>query len=98
MSGTQTYLTSRVLQRVRELRREGRDPRDIFEAHDLDRTGLVAAARFREIVSKLQLLQTEGQLNKAVEDCIYLSDKLEQKSIIRFPYIVLKELMLIILL
>lgn len=48
---------------------------DIFEANDLDRTGMVTVSQFKQIVSKLQLLQSEGQLSKAVEDCLSLSNK-----------------------
>lgn len=49
---------------------------DIFEANDLDRTGMVTVNQFKQIVSKLQLLQSEVQLSKAVEDCLSLSNKL----------------------
>ena len=48
---------------------------DIFEANDLDRTGMVTVNQFKQIVSKLQLLQSEVQLSKAVEDCLSLSNK-----------------------
>eukprot|EP01036_Dinobryon_divergens_P023157 gene23157-31476_t len=75
LPGFNVYVTQRVLQRVKELRREGRDPRDIFEANDLDRTGMVTVNQFKQIVSKLQLLQSEVQLSKAVEDCLSLSNK-----------------------
>jgi hypothetical protein len=36
-----SYLNSKVIQRLKELRRDGMDPRDIFETQDLDRTGMV---------------------------------------------------------
>jgi Ca2+-binding EF-hand superfamily protein len=36
-----SYASPRVIQRLRDLRLEGRDPRDIFEIHDLNRTGTV---------------------------------------------------------
>jgi hypothetical protein len=48
---------------------------DIFEANDLDRTGMVTVNQFKQIVSKLQLLHSEVQLSKAVEDCLSLSNK-----------------------
>jgi Ca2+-binding EF-hand superfamily protein len=62
------YLSDRTLQRVRELRTEGRYPRDMFEAYDLDHTGLITVSKFQEVVSRLSLLQTEHQLSKAIED------------------------------
>lgn len=74
-SGPAPYLSTRVLQRVRELRKEGRDPRDIFEAQDLDNTGMVSIQRFREVVTKLQLLSTELQLSRAIEDCLCISNR-----------------------
>lgn len=37
---------SRSTERLRELRQEGKDPRDIFEAYDLDDTGLVMHISF----------------------------------------------------
>jgi Ca2+-binding EF-hand superfamily protein len=40
------YAGPRVLQRLRELRQEGRDPFDIFEVHDLDRTGTVSLTEY----------------------------------------------------
>eukprot|EP01035_Chromulina_nebulosa_P023801 gene23801-30876_t len=79
------YVTQQVLQRTEELRREGRDPRgelstvlgvtDIFEANDLDRTGMLTVNSFKEIVSKLQLLQSEEQLSRVIEDCLSFSNK-----------------------
>lgn len=38
-----SYSNGRVLSRLKELQLERRDPRDLFEAHDLDRTGMVCA-------------------------------------------------------
>jgi len=73
--GPPAYVNSRVLQRVRDLRREGRDPRDLFEAQDLDRTGMVSLQRFREVVATLQLLQSEIQLSAAVEDCMCVTNR-----------------------
>ena len=35
------YLNYKVIDRFLVLRREGRDPRDMFEAYDLDRLGMV---------------------------------------------------------
>lgn len=48
---------------------------DIFEANDLDRKGMVTVNQFKQIVSKLQLLQSEEQLSRAIEDCVSLSNK-----------------------
>lgn len=35
------YLNPRVLQRLRELRQDGNEPRDFFSVHDVDRSGMV---------------------------------------------------------
>lgn len=40
-SSSAPYLNPRVLQRLRELRQDGNDPRDFFGAHDIDRSGMV---------------------------------------------------------
>lgn len=63
-----SYITDRTLMRLRDLRAEGRSPRDMFEAYDLDRLGLVTTSKFKDIVIKLDLLQTEHQLVRAIED------------------------------
>jgi Ca2+-binding EF-hand superfamily protein len=44
-SGKEPYLTSRVMQRLKELKNDGRNPLSIFEVHDLDHTGLVSSVR-----------------------------------------------------
>jgi Ca2+-binding EF-hand superfamily protein len=69
------YLNARVLQRAQELFREGRGPRDMFEAADLDNSGLVTVHKFKDVVVKLQLLSTEHQLAKALEDYTNISNR-----------------------
>jgi len=56
------------LQRLQELKADRRTPRDIFRAYDLDNMGLVPAAKFRTVIEQLQLLQTQHQLIKAMDD------------------------------
>lgn len=65
---------SRIAERLRELKTEGRHPLDIFEASDLDHTGMVDVRTFRETVNRLRLLQSEYQVNHAVEDFACISD------------------------
>jgi len=66
---------SRITETLRKLKRDGKDPRDIFEAYDLDQTGLVDVKDFRRVVNQLQLLQTEHQLHHAEETYASLSDR-----------------------
>lgn len=47
----------------------------MFEAHDLDRFGMVDAWRFKDTITKLELLQTEQQLARAMEDFSNLTDR-----------------------
>jgi Ca2+-binding EF-hand superfamily protein len=69
------YLNARVLQRAQELSREGRGPRDMFEAADVDNSGLVTVHKFKDVVVRLQLLSTEHQLAKALEDYTNISNR-----------------------
>eukprot|EP01038_Epipyxis_sp_PR26KG_P005601 gene5601-7730_t len=69
------YLSHRVLQRFRELRMDRRDPRDMFEAHDLDRSGCVSVHKFRDVINSLQLLQSEHQLHRTEEDFGVISNR-----------------------
>jgi Ca2+-binding EF-hand superfamily protein len=39
---TVPYLNARVVQRLRDLKNDGKNPLDLFEVYDLDRTGLVS--------------------------------------------------------
>lgn len=57
---TPAYLqAARVLGRFADLKAEGRNPRDMFEAYDLDVTGLVEAWRFKEVMHRLNLILPE---------------------------------------
>jgi Ca2+-binding EF-hand superfamily protein len=66
---------SRITDTLRKLKSDGKDPRDIFEAYDLDQTGMVDVKDFRRVVSQLQLLQTEHQMRNAEETYASLSDR-----------------------
>ena len=69
-----SYVTPRTIQRLKELRQEGRDPRDMFEAYDLDRSGLVDVWRFREVLGRLYLL-FPGDLDAAAAEFASLSGR-----------------------
>jgi Ca2+-binding EF-hand superfamily protein len=97
--GGAAYVHPRVLQRYRELKQEGNDPRDFFAVHDIDRAGMVSPTlpgsalmapflitpvlpspqipqgKFASVISKLQLLQTDHQLSRAVDDFTSLSNR-----------------------
>jgi len=62
------YLSSRVLQRYKELKQDGKYPLDIFQVYDQDRNGLILANKFKEVITQIQLLQTSHQLTKALDD------------------------------
>lgn len=49
------YLHPRVLQRYKDLKREGNDPRDFFSAHDSDRSGMVRTYILPYVFSSLLL-------------------------------------------
>jgi Ca2+-binding EF-hand superfamily protein len=68
-------LPSRITDTLRKLKGEGKDPRDIFEAYDLDQTGMVDVKDFRRVVNRLQLLQSEHQLANAEDTYASLSDR-----------------------
>jgi len=67
-SGTAPYLHPRVLHRLRELKSEGNDPRQFFATQDGDNSGMLWTNKFAAVVSKLQLLQTDHQLTRAIDD------------------------------
>jgi Ca2+-binding EF-hand superfamily protein len=63
-----SYSHPRVIERWSVLCNEGNDPRSYFATYDFDRSGMVDVHKFREVIERLQLLQTEYQLHKALED------------------------------
>jgi Ca2+-binding EF-hand superfamily protein len=69
------YSNEKISSRIRELRQEGRNIKDDFKYYDLDNTGLVTRRQFKEAILKLQLLETEHQLLKAMEDYASISDR-----------------------
>lgn len=67
--------SSRMSDTLRSLKQNGKNPRDIFQAYDLDNTGMIEVRRFREIVQRLELLQTSHQLNSAIDNFGSISDR-----------------------
>ena len=72
-----SYFNTRVLNRLKEIKEANsdRDLKDYFEIFDLNRIGVIDNRKFREVMVKLNLLQTEYQINKAIEDFASLNDK-----------------------
>ena len=69
------FLSSeRIARRYLQLRQEGSNPRDIFEASDLDGSGLIGVHRFENIIRDLCLLQSEIQLDRCIKSFSSLSD------------------------
>lgn len=63
-----TYLTSpRSLERFADLKAEGRNPRDLFEAYDLDVTGVVDVWRFKEVLQRINIIPADC-INEAAMD------------------------------
>lgn len=70
------YLSiNRTIQRLKELKHDRRDPRDMFSSFDLDNTGLIDVRKFRDINQSLQLLQSEYQLQRVLDDFASISNK-----------------------
>jgi hypothetical protein len=69
------YLSYKVIDRYLLLKREGRHPRDMFEVYDLDRTGMIDVRRFKETIMRLELLQSEHQLGRVLEDFSNITDR-----------------------
>ena len=67
-SSAPAYLVSpRTLERYADLKAEGRSPRDLFEAYDLDVTGIVDVWRFKEVLQRLNIIPAEF-INEAALD------------------------------
>ena len=69
------YFGYKTVERVLQLRKEGRNPQDLFHALDLDHLGLIDARKFRDMLLRLQLFPTEHQLSRALEDFCNLTDR-----------------------
>lgn len=69
------YINPRMQQRLKELKADGRDPRHLFESMDADNCGLIDVRKFRDVINRTQLLQSENQLLKAIDHFASLSDK-----------------------
>eukprot|EP01035_Chromulina_nebulosa_P017447 gene17447-22999_t len=52
-----------------------KNPRDYFVNYDYDRSGMIDKNKFRDVIERYQLLQTEYQLNKAIDDFTSLIDR-----------------------
>ena len=74
-SSQASYLSSRVVDRFLQLRQEGREIRDVFEGFDINKTGMIYARKFKETVQRLELMQTEYQLSRAMEDFANYTDR-----------------------
>jgi len=66
--GQPLYMTEWTMKRLREAKAAGQNPRDLFEAIDIERTGLVDIRRFRDVLERIDLLQSDRQIDAAVQD------------------------------
>jgi hypothetical protein len=78
---------ARITRRLAELRRENSDPRELFEAIDVDRTGLVSVRRFEDVVRELDLLQSENQLASCISAFSSLSERYKQVALVELLFI-----------
>jgi Ca2+-binding EF-hand superfamily protein len=74
-NGIESYINSRTIQRLKELKLDRRDPRDMFGSFDLENSGLIDIRKFRDINQSLQLLQSEYQLQRVLGDFASISNK-----------------------
>jgi len=68
------YDNNRLVQRYNQLMIEGKDPKKLFMLHDMDLSGLVSQSDFRKVVSDLQLMRSEHQYIKCVNEYSCISD------------------------
>jgi hypothetical protein len=73
--GDPVYVNARTLSRLAQCRASGRDPRDLFEAYDLDHTGIVDAWRFREVLQRLGVLEHDSHVDMAAADFAALGSR-----------------------
>ena len=65
---TPAYLmSSRTLDRFADLKAEGRNPRDLFEAYDVDVSGVVDVWRFKEVLQRINIISPD-LINEAALD------------------------------
>ena len=73
--GAPEYLSDWVLRRYKELCSSGQNPRDLFEVIDDKLTGMIPAHRFREIMERIDLLQSDRHISMAERDFGSLGDR-----------------------
>ena len=75
-SATSSFLQSpSIARKLSTFRTDGVDVRKTFEDCDFDRSGIIDAIRFGEIVRRFGLLQSERQLNITITEFTCLSDR-----------------------
>ena len=62
-----SWITPRIIDRFRVLRREGQNPRDLLEMLEVDHSGLVETDTFIDTIKRLRLLHTNAQLQSVLD-------------------------------
>lgn len=62
-----SWISPRIVDRLRVLRREGQNPRDLLELLEIDRSGLVEVEQFIDTIKRLRLLQTNAQMQSVLD-------------------------------
>lgn len=75
-SSNPSYLSTKVVNKYRDLYHEGKSLRDIFMSFDNNHDGLIHVQQFKDIVLKFDLLTTENMIKSAIDDFSSLNNKL----------------------
>ena len=75
INGGKPYLSSMVVERYIWLREENRCPKYLLSKYDLDDNGLVNVKKFKETLSRLDLLQNDYEMSRVLEDFANHADK-----------------------
>jgi Ca2+-binding EF-hand superfamily protein len=73
--GQPMYMSDWTLKRLKAAKAAGQNPRDLFEAIDIERCGLVDVRRFRDVLERIDLLQSDLHIEAAVQDWASLAAK-----------------------
>ena len=68
VNGGKPYLSLRVIERYIRLSDENRCPKNLLSKYDTNCDGIVNAMKFKEILSRLDLLQNDHEMSRVLDD------------------------------
>merc|ERR1712216_979741 len=74
-AGQAPYLNRRAIDKFLQLRAAGTEPRHVLEGFDMNRSGLISARKFKEAMQHMNLLDSDYQLSRAMEDFCNYTDR-----------------------